>query len=304
MNQLNASVLRAPTTVRPITLNANGITLSALLDEPVSTPPRATIVALHGAGMSAGYFHGQAHPDLSLFEIATRLGYTVLSVDRPGYRMSADRLPEGQSVAEQAETVLAGIRDFTGRYDIGDGFFLLGHSLGAKVALTIGAADPAGLLGVDVSGCGYRYVPMESVPGSRRRQWIRHWGSLQLYPLNTFRSSSALISSPPPRELGDVLGWTGRLAELAPRVRVPVRFTFAEFEGWWRHAEQDLAELRSLFAAAPRVSTERIPKAGHNISLGWAARTYHLQALAYFESCLLDGVAARNATYQTERTSS
>ena len=48
--------------VRRITLNAAGHTLSALLSAP-DTPPRATVVALHGAGMSAGYFDGGAQPD-------------------------------------------------------------------------------------------------------------------------------------------------------------------------------------------------------------------------------------------------
>jgi hypothetical protein len=34
------------------------------------------------------------------------------------------------------------------------------------------------------------------------------------------------------------------------------------------------------------VSVERQPAAGHNISLGRAARAYHLRALAFLEDCL------------------
>nr|BFE73882.1 hypothetical protein GCM10020092_071830 [Actinoplanes digitatis] len=31
---------------------------------------------------------------------------------------------------------------------------------------------------------------------------------------------------------------------------------------------------------------DRQPDAGHNISLGWAARSYHLRAFAFLEECL------------------
>ncbi len=57
---------------------------------------RATVVALHGGGMSAGYFDGQAHPDLSLLTLGARLGFTVLAVDRPGYGLSAGSCPAGR----------------------------------------------------------------------------------------------------------------------------------------------------------------------------------------------------------------
>jgi hypothetical protein len=68
-------------------------------------------------------------------------------------------------------------------------------------------------------------------------------------------------------------------------VRVPVRFTFAEHERWWHHDAESLAELRGLLPA-PRVIVDRLPHAGHNVSLGLAARTYHLRALAFFDECL------------------
>jgi hypothetical protein len=67
---------------------------------------------------------------------------------------------------------------------------------------------------------------------------------------------------------------------------VPVRLTFAEHESWWRHDRAALTELSAAFRAAPRVSVEQQPDAGHNISLGWAARSYHLRALAFLEECL------------------
>jgi hypothetical protein len=53
-----------------------------------------------------------------------------------------------------------------------------------------------------------------------------------------------------------------------------------------------LAEYRALFTAAPLLVVRRQPASGHNISLGWAARSYHLNALAFCEQCLLSSLRA------------
>ncbi|MGW7365728.1 alpha/beta hydrolase [Streptomyces sp. NPDC054841] len=276
--------------VRPIALDAAGITLSALLHEPEHMPARATVVALHGAGMSAGYFDGRAHPDLSLLTLGARLGFTVLAVDRPGYGHSAALLREGQTLAEQARTLRAALEDFGSRFATGQGLYLLAHSFGGKLALT-GAADESWprLLGLDISGCGHRYaVRPEELPDALvRTHWKRHWGRLDLYPPDTFQSSSALVAPVPPRERWAAERWPEAFDELAPRIQAPVRFTFAEHEHWWCHDRPALADLTARLTSAPRTIVDRQPDAGHNISLGWAARSYHLRALGFLEECLL-----------------
>ncbi|MGW6395822.1 alpha/beta fold hydrolase [Streptomyces sp. NPDC055103] len=285
--------------VRGITLDAGGITLSGLLGEPGHTATRGVVVAVHGGGMNAGYFDGQAGPQLSLLTLGASLGYTVLAVDRPGYRRSVRQLPDGLPLAEQGPVLRAALRDFASRYAVGAGFFLVGHSFGGKVALTAAAGhtdgDPLGpeLLGVDISGLGHRYAvgpddlpdsPLSGAPA--RSRWVKHWGPLRLYPPNTFRTSGALVAPMPARERADASAWPGLFPGIASRVRVPVRLTFAEYETWWRHDEASLAELAGAFSAAPLVRVDRQPDAGHNVSLGWAARAYHLGALAFLESCL------------------
>ncbi|MER5208671.1 alpha/beta fold hydrolase [Streptomyces sp. NPDC002825] len=275
--------------VRPIVLDAGGIPLSGLLSEPAHTPPRAVVVALHGGGMNSGYFHGQAHPDLSLAVLGASLGYTVLALDRPGYGASAARLPEGQPLADQASTLHGALRDFTSRHASGAGVFLLAHSYGGKLALTAAAHDAgAGLLGLDISGCGHRYaVAPDELPNTRRHgHWTRNWGALRFYPPNTFGSSGALVAPVPAQEQRDSRRWQEVFPDVASRVRVPVRLTFAAYESWWHHDEETLADLTARFTAAPRVLVDRQPDAGHNISLGWAARSYHLRALAFLEDCL------------------
>ncbi|TDC85994.1 alpha/beta fold hydrolase [Micromonospora sp. KC606] len=274
--------------VRPITLDAAGITLSALLGTPVG-PPRGTILALHGAGMSAGYFHGPADPSMSLLRLGVALGMTVLALDRPGYRLSAGQLPDGQYLADQAATVAAAVRDFARRYPVGPGVVVLAHSFGGKLALTM-AADGSlpDLLGLDISGCGHRYaVPEGDLPRSGTgRTRVATWGPLRLYPPTTFRSSRGAVAPIPPREVHEAGRWPETFDEIAPAVRLPVRFTFAEYEPWWRHDLETLTDLRSRLSAAPRVSTERQLHAGHNISLGWTARSYHLRVIGFAEELI------------------
>ncbi|GAA4071797.1 alpha/beta hydrolase [Streptomyces shaanxiensis] len=275
--------------VRPVTVDANGITLSGLLSKPSHGSPRALVVALHGGGMSAGYFDGQAHPDVSLLSLGARLGYAVLALDRPGYGASAVRLPRGQRLTAQAATVRAAVAEFTARHTPGARTIVLAHSLGAKVALVAAAGwDETDLLGVDVSGCGSRLavspglVGREGGMGGRRL----NWGPLNLYPPDTFRLAQTVVAPMPALEVGTVAAWARLSEAVLPRVSVPVRITFAQYEAWWSHDDDDLADLTARLSSAPRVVIDRLPHAGHNISLGWAARAYHLKALAFAEECL------------------
>nr|WP_162257881.1 MULTISPECIES: alpha/beta hydrolase [unclassified Kitasatospora] len=272
---------------RSITLDAGGITLSALLARPSNAPCRAMVVALHGAGMSAAYFGGPAHPETSFLSLAADLGFAAVAVDRPGYGHSARQLPEGQGIADQAATLAAALRGLAARYDTGAGIFLLAHSFGGKAALRI-AADGAvpGLLGLDISGCGDEYAapPVAEAPRGGRN-WRLNWGPLRLYPPGTFQAGGTVVAPVPPRELADAVRWQEEFADLAGRIRVPVRLTFAEHESWWRHDQQAVARLRSRLSASPRVVIDHQPDAGHNISLGWTARAYHLRTLGFVEEC-------------------
>jgi pimeloyl-ACP methyl ester carboxylesterase len=240
--------------------------------------------------MNAGYFDGQAHPDVSLLALGARLGYTVLALDRPGYGASLGRFPRGQELTAQAATVRAAVAAFTARHTPGAGALLLGHSFGAKVAFAV-AADSGvrELLGVDVSGCGRRLaVHPGSTTGRDAQLGLRrlNWGPLNLYPVETFQVSRTVVAPMPEHEVGTVEDWTRLSSVLLPCVRVPVRLTFAEHEAWWRHSDDEIADLTERLSAAPRIVVDRLPHAGHNISLGWAARAYHLKTLAFVEECL------------------
>ena len=217
-------------------------------------------------------------------------------MDRPGYGLSARQLPQGQGIADQAATLSAALRCLTARFDTGSGVFLLAHSFGGKPALRMAAdGTTPELLGLDISGCGGEYaVPFSARDTHGRRSWRLNWGPLRLYPPGTFRASGTVVAAVPPRELADAVRWPEEFAEFAGRIRVPVRFTFAEHEAWWQIDQQAVARLRSQLSSAPRVVTEHQPDAGHNISLGWTARAYHLRALGFAEECLRSREAKRS----------
>lgn len=270
--------------VRRIDLAAGELTLSALLC--AAEEPRAVVVALHGAGTSAHYFDGRAHPDVSLLLLGARLGYTMLAIDRPGYHLSAPARTGGQPISRQAHSIALALRDFRANHAMGQGFFLLGHSFGSAVAMTM-AADPDGIevLGLDISGWGRHFVD-DLKPDTVRV----HWGALRLYPPGTFRSGAAMLGPVPPGERVEVSRWPAIFADVAARISVPVRLTFAEHEAIWRHDAESVREIGAAFRAAPNVVVERQLGAGHNISLGWAARSYHLRSLGFFEECLVRAV--------------
>jgi pimeloyl-ACP methyl ester carboxylesterase len=275
--------------VREITLSAEGIQLSALLAEPVELP-RAVVVAIHGGGMRAGYFHGRAGPDPSLLELGASLGWTVLAIDRPGYGRSAEQLPKGQRLAQQALTLAAALDNFATEYRTGLGFGVVAHSFGGKLALELAAADRVTeLIGLDISGCGHRYaMDADQLPEPNGRGlWPLNWGMLKHYPPDTFRLSAGLVAPVPAREAQDAASWPDRFPAIAARVSVPVRFTFAEHERWWRHDPETIQALTGLLGTQ-RVVIDRQLHVGHNISLGWAARSYHLRALAFLEECVLE----------------
>ncbi|WP_304452778.1 alpha/beta fold hydrolase [Nocardiopsis sp. YSL2] len=275
--------------VRRISLETEEAPVSGLLLEPEDAPARAAVIAVHGGGVNAHYFDGQAHPQVSLLALGARLGFSVLAVDRPGYGRYADRFPLGQRLVDQAATLREALHDFRTRHDTGAGMFLLAHSYGGKLALTTAADDTAGdLLGLDISGMGHRYAvhPDQLADPHGKGRWERTWGGLGLYPPGTFQLSSTMVSPMPRNELTDAAAWPRLFDGVAGQIRIPVRLTFAEHEHWWRHDDQSLADLVSRLSGAPRVVVDRQPNAGHNISLGWAARSYHLRSIAFLEDCL------------------
>jgi pimeloyl-ACP methyl ester carboxylesterase len=252
--------------------------------------PRAVVLALHGGNSGKEYFDNPLDPALSLLRIGPTLGCTVVALDRPGYGSGA--AAGGLPAAARTELLLAALDAALEGTSTGGGVLIVGQSMGCVSALRMAVADrDHRFLGVELSGTGLRHTPavraaktegLGAVRGPSLGRLI--WGADDLYPPGTRQLLSGV--SGPSSEYEDAVGWGIELAQLAPRVAVPMRYTLAEYESWWWPGREGLAEVAALFTAAPVVETAIEMGAGHNISLGRTARAYHLRVLAFAEFCL------------------
>ena len=252
--------------------------------------PRGVVLALHGGNSGKEYFDSPMDPSLSLLRLGPLLGFTVVAPDRPGYG-SATSAGELSADARTSLTYAA-LDAATAGSSTGGGVFVLAHSAGSPTALRMAAAERGReLLGVEVSGSGLRYSAAAQALASAGLKQLDPpslgrliWGPDELYPPGTRQAVTGRTG--PASEAGDARGWTAEFPRLAARVAVPVRYTLAEHETWWWSGREVLAEVGDLFTAAPVVETAYETGGGHNLSLGWTARAYHLRVLAFAERCL------------------
>lgn len=278
----------------PRVVLVDGVPMSGILS--AVDEPRATIVAVHGGATHAAYFDPPGHPELSLPRQAADAGFTVLSLDRPGFGASALYPDEFADTARRVEMTYRAIEAMLGDLDRGAGLFLLAHSNGSELVLRMAAEHPRGteLLGIEISGTGIEQQPaaaeiltgasVERIPTGLRELL---WEPAHLYPdgvAGAVRITGGPIS--PGYEAGLVETWPQTFPALAEQVRVPVRFTLGEHERVWRNDDSAMAQIAGLFSNAPRVQLWRQPDAGHNLSLGHTAGDYHRSVLSYVQECI------------------
>lgn len=272
----------------------HGIPVSGLLAE--ASTPRAVVVALHGGAVDSRYFDCPGHPELSLLRTGQRLGYTMLALDRPGFRSSgpyADRLEDPR---RRVDLMYGAIDELLDGLPRGAGVFLLAHSAGCELAVRMAAAGRgADLLGLELAGTGRQHQPVahELLWGARREPGRRPpgvgkliWSPARLYAEDVLGGGSVSARGSA-LEVKTLNEWATReFLGLAPDIRIPVRYTLGEHERVWRNDPEEMAAVGSLFTGAGRVVVNRQPNTGHNISLGHTAPAYHLSVLAFAEECL------------------
>lgn len=286
------------TAVRSRVVNADGIPMSALLAE--APDPRAVVVALHGGGTTSAYFDCPDQPELSLLRIGAALGYTMIALDRPGYGTSA-LYPEAVSdPAQRVRLAYLAVEAILGDRPRGAGLFVLGHSNGCELAMRMAAEERgAELLGLELAGTGLQYQDaaqraLGSAGPGQRPVGLREllWEPATLYPEAVLRG---LTNASPgsPYEAAMVAGWPRHdFPSLAGRIRVPVRFTFAEHEKIWQADAVAQREIRDIFTATDSFITNQQSEAGHNLSLAFSAGDYHRSVLSFVEECV--ATAARD----------
>lgn len=273
-------------------VEVNGVPASALC--AWASEPRAVVVAVHGGATSSRYFDFPGRPWLSLLRIGAALGFTVLSVDRPGYGACAAYGDMFDSPQQRVDTCFAAVDALLEGRPRGAGVFLAGHSAGCDLAGRM-AADPRGaqLLGVELAGTGIRKDPeaarrIADMRPDRGRSAVREllWYPRQWYPAEIYGGKP--IAAAAPRYEAEVVNrWPAELPDVAARVRIPVRFTHAEHERVWRTDPEALAEIRESFSSTPRFVLNCQAGSGHNLSVGLGAAAYHLGLLAFVEECVV-----------------
>jgi hypothetical protein len=276
-------------------VSVDGVELSGLMATP-PFPPKALLMAVHGAGMTSGYFNAEGR---SLLEQGAAAGFVVWAPDRPGYGASAELADDRLGLFAQADLLHRGLAELG---PIGAGCFVLAHSYGLKVALAMAADKRAqGWLGLDGSGTGVRYTfePGETQPPSVPGDRSPTWGPPDLYPASIF--AGVPRARVPRRQSAEAADWPAEFATFAPRITIPVRLTFADHERLWALTDEHFDELRARLSGSPRVEIRIQHRAGHNLSLGHRALAYHRGALDFALECLAARVDGRRPPTGTSR---
>lgn len=281
-----------------ITLNAGGTELSGI-HAPAQGKPRALIFGIHGGSYTSHYFNYRSQRGATLFDLAPLLGYAVVAIDRPGYGKASDLLldfdTQAPLLAQAASSALA-------RFAPGSaGVFVVGHSIGGMLATLLAAHHPMPeLLGLDVSGAGLvdgnpevsamlRKISAQTTPSTRstkEARTARMFGPAWSY--DPAVADEDYEASPPsrPHEIREAVAWGERVPEVAPRVRVPLRLTLAEFDAIWKATPEIMARLGALHSAAPLVETAVQAGSGHCNHLHRVSRAYNLRTLAFADDCI------------------
>ncbi|NMO03672.1 alpha/beta hydrolase [Gordonia sp. TBRC 11910] len=285
-------------------IDADGVAIATTLLRPAAADSRSPLlVTLHGGTYTSGYYDVAGSPAGSFNEVATRNGFAVLAVDRPGYGGSSVLPEQTNTFARQAEILDVAIGKALADHGPGD-VVLVAHSIGGMIALEIAARRPAWrLVGVSATGMGAR-IPaggaseqlgglglsgIVELPAEQRE-------AIMFGPPGTY-SPEALIAArnsyaPTPFiELTEAPRWAReRLAAVAAQVAVPVHNALAEHDALWDTTPEALAAFADAFAG--RATVELVPGVGHSIDHHLRSTETHLRQLAFALSCSARAAAA------------
>jgi pimeloyl-ACP methyl ester carboxylesterase len=256
------------------------------------------LVAVHGGTYTSAYFRIAGGPLGSFVEIATRNGFPVLTIDRPGYGASG-MLADGENTFERQAKILDEAVAHHLRSSSAEAVVLVGHSVGGMICLEIAARHPDWpLVGVSATGVGARIRPggaAEHIAGlplngvvdlplaERESAMLGPEGSISP---EARKAALASYAPAPFAELAEPPIWTRqRLSAVAAQVTVRVQNALAQYDAFWDTSPEARAEFESLFPDSVPVTTGVIPGVGHSIDHHLLGAALHLQQLAFAYTC-------------------
>ena len=258
------------------------------------------VIAIHGGTYTSAYFDVAGH---SLLERAGRNGITAIAIDRYGY--GGTPFHDDMSILGQAAALREALNDVWEEHrGEAAGVVLLGHSIGAAIALGV-ASDPGRLplLGVAVSGIGVQTpgthsamwnslpdLPTVEMPGPVKDQLM--FGQAGSFAA-TMPAASHVANAPVPKaELVDIVGgWQQQAAAVCARIAVPVHYRQGEHDRLWVVDAGEIDAFAARFTASPRVDAAMVRNTGHCMDFHAAGAALHLQQLGFALQC---AVEARN----------
>ena len=254
------------------------------------------ILAIHGGTYNCDYFDVPGH---SLIDRATKAGFDIVAIDRPGYGDST-RLPETDAIIRANAVVLNdALPHLLARLDLADRpVFVIGHSIGGAIALTLASLQPDWrLTGVAVSGVGaetppedagnYAHLPQQylvELPTPMTDAVM--FGPEGSHPADMPQASHLANTLVPRAELIDITGgWKDRVAGIAASIKVPVHYRQAEHEKLWLNSQDHVGAFGRLFTASPRVDAAMVANAGHCIDYHNAGEAFQKDQLEFAAAC-------------------
>lgn len=264
--------------------------------QPSEADDHPLVIAIHGGSYTSAYFD---LPGFSLMQRAAALNIPIIALDRPGYGETTAFAPKEATIANNAERLDAAIGELWRRHgDKARGVFLIGHSIGGAITVSIAARRPSWpLLGLSVSGVGLVTpvesgeawaalpdIPMIDLPPPLKDQ-------VMFGPDGTYGGAMPALGhaadAPCPRaELIDITStWHDAVRPLAAQVQVPVHYRQAEFDRLWIVDADQVAGFGAAFCASPLVDAALYRNAGHCIDFHRLGAAFQTEQLAFALRC-------------------
>ncbi len=262
-------------------------------DPSVESP---LIVAIHGGSYTSEYFD---IPGYSLFERASVLQMSVIGLDRPGYGMSIKLDDSKSDIQGQANYLRQALQQAWTTYGSGScGMVIIGHSIGAAIALTLTADNETlPILGVAVSSVGLRvrqqYIDaLNSLPRTSVVDMSvtlkdelmfgpSHSHGLDM-PAASHRANTTVLRE---EFLDIVSGWPLRASSVLGKVQVPVHYRQASEDKLWIVNQQEVDNFSGALSTAPRVDAMVVPETGHCMEFHKIGASLHVQQLGFAMQC-------------------